>query len=248
MAIGGPSHGGNGYVAPSSPNMGDSSSVNPRASFMGAGGNGGTPTTPGVNGGNTTPGPFLSPSHRNSSYSFMDHGGNTVGLDTTSAAIARGEVGANYSRYSTHNLAGLAAAAGISSSNSNNRLSQQFGNGNRDSSAYYNRQSMTGSVVGTPFTDDNQIREEMDNLPTTMYNGQGQQPNAANNGLASPGFPASRSRFSEYGLNDASSSESPSIRDSAVFDSSNRHDSMYIGKNMEDTSLLWNEKNVEADE
>lgn len=176
----------------------------------------------------------------------MGQAGNTVGLDTTSAAIARGEVGANYSRYSTGNLAALAAAAGVgggaaAAANSGNRMSQTFGSGHG-----YNRQSMAGSINGggpqTPFGEQDNIQVELDGLPQTMYAGN-------TTGLASPVFPASRSRFSEYGLNDASSSESPSFRDSAVFDSSNRHDSMYnSGKSMEDTSLLWNEKNVEADE
>lgn len=183
----------------------------------------------------------------------MGQAGNTVGLDTTSAAIARGEVGANYSRYSTGNLAALATAAGIGGNantpaNSGNRMSQSYGHANRSSMAG----SIGGSAGGlhTPFGDDNNIQVEMDNLPQTMYAGN-------TTGLSSsPGFPLNsgmggRSRFSEYGLNDAaSSSESPSFRDSAVFDSSNRHDSIYAagGKSMEDTSLLWNEKNVEADE
>lgn len=192
----------------------------------------------------------------------MGQAGNTVGLDTTSAAIARGEVGANYSRYSTGNLAALAAAAGIGGSaanggapiaanSGNNRMSQSFGNGG----GHGHRSSMAGSIGGsagglhTPFAEDG-IQVEMDNLPQTMYAGN-------TTGLSSPGFPLNnqntmggRSRFSEYGLNDtASSSESPSFRDSAVFESSNRHDSIYnSGKSMEDTSLLWNEKNVEADE
>lgn len=179
----------------------------------------------------------------------MGQAGNTVGLDTTSAAIARGEVGANYSRYSTGNLAALAAAAGVGGSVG--PAAANSGSGNRMSSyGHSQRQSMAGSISGsgpgpyTPFGtgDSDNMQVELDNLPQTMYAGN-------TTALASPVFPASRSRFSEYGLNDASSSESPSLRDSAVFDSSNRHDSMYAsGKSMEDTSLLWNEKNVEADE
>lgn len=184
----------------------------------------------------------------------MGQAGNTVGLDTTSAAIARGEVGANYSRYSTGNLAALAAAAGVggpavaANSGNSNRMSSYNGNG-----GHSHRQSMAGSISGsgpgpyTPFGGDSENTQiELENLPQTMYAGN-------TTGLTSPQFPNSRSRFSEYGLNNdgtASSSESPSFRDSAVFDgNSNRHDSMYAsGKSMEDTSLLWNEKNVEADE
>ena len=173
----------------------------------------------------------LSPSHRNSTYSMMDQPGNTVGLDSTSAAIARGEVGANYSRYSTGNLAALAqatglggAAGGIVASNSNHRLSS-LSNGN-----------------GTE-----ELQIEMDSLPAAPY------ANSNSGLLSSPSgnAPFTRSRFSEYGLGDASSSESPSFRDSTLFDSNDRRGSMQYysnNKSMEDTSLLWNEKNVEADE
>jgi len=173
----------------------------------------------------------LSPSHRNSTYSMMDQPGNTVGLDSTSAAIARGEVGANYSRYSTGNLAALAqatglggAAGGIVASNSNHRLSS-LSNGN-----------------GTE-----ELQIEMDSLPAAPY------ANSNSGLLSSPSgnAPFTRSRFSEYGLGDASSSESPSFRDSTLFDSNDRRGSMQYysnNKSMEDTSLLWNEKNVEADD
>lgn len=178
----------------------------------------------------------MSPSHRNSSYSMMDQPGNTVGLNSTSAAIARGEVGANYSRYSTGNLAALAQAAGLGggaaaagtgavASNSNHRLSSYSNNGTEE------------------------LQIEMDSMPAAGY------ANSSNGLLASPSgnAPFTRSRFSEYGLADnASSLESPSFRDrdSTLFDSNDRRGSMqyYSNKSMEDTSLLWNEKNVEADE
>lgn len=99
---------------------------------------------------------------------------------------------------------------------------------------------------------------EMDSMPTLYATGQ--QHSSSFNTTAAPLSPQStpgygKSRFSEYGLAasasiDNSSSESPSFRDSTLFD---RRESMQFGppgggKEMEDTSLLWNEKNIEADE
>lgn len=202
---------------------------------------------------------LLSPNRRNSSYSYMHQAGNTVGLDTTSAAIARGEVGANYSRYSTGNIAALAggAAAGGPGSNSpgsvNNRLSMMSGHGGGAPRA--------SSSLGQHGTEE--LRDiEMDHLqgPAAAYGAGGVGGAAA--ALAALSGPAplnspmhapySRSRFSEYGLGDgASSAESPSLRDSTLYDNG-RRESMYYqsgaSKSMEDTSLLWNEKNVEADD
>lgn len=152
----------------------------------------------------------------------MGSASNTVGLDTTSAAIARGEVGANYSRYSTGNLAALAGGMGAA-------------NAGIPSSA--SRMSMM-STSGRHNSDEGPI--ELDNMPA-MYAAGPISP-----GIATP--PVGRSRFSEYGL-EAGSPGSPSFKDSTLYD--NRRDSMQYyagGKTMEDTSLLWNEKNVEADE
>lgn len=147
----------------------------------------------------------------------MGHSSNTVGLDTTSQAIARGEVGANYSRYSTGNLAALARGMGAANSGLPSSVSRM-------------------SMMSVP------RNNSSDETPIEM--------DALSSGLGSPAaLPAGRSRFSEYGL-DGSSSESPSLRDSTLYD--NRRESIggYYGNNksMEDTSLLWNEKNIEADE
>jgi hypothetical protein len=156
---------------------------------------------------------------------------NTVGLDTTSAAIARGEVGANYSRYSTGNLSALAGGVAPSTPPmcSNSRLSMMSN--------------------GTPRLEHRDTQIELDSLPSAGYamGGIAASPSTPNNPAA-----LGRSRFSEYGLADNGSSEAPSSwRDSTLYESGRRESMQYYNNNnksMEDTSLLWNEKNVEADE
>lgn len=190
-------------------------------------------------------------------YMGAPNNNTTVGLDLTSAAIARGEAGANYSRYSTGNLAALAAAAGVGGAGASTppmgaaqggRFSSVGGHGRPFSSG---SNSNGNSALPTP---GEETPMELETMPT-LY---------ANAGLPSPGTPGgaglnhplgpsmTRSRFSEYGLADnASSTETPSWRDSTLYDSNRRESMQYYGngqKSLEDTSLLWNEKNVEADE
>ena len=163
----------------------------------------------------------LPPGPRNPSYMGAPHG--TAGLDLTSAAIARGEVGANYSRYSTSNISGLA--------------SPPMGSGARLSSISSGR---------TPSGTSDDIQIELDSMPTAL----GSYPNPSSPGISASAL--ARSRFSEYGLADSASSDTHGFRESTLYDGDGRRQSVgYYGntdKSMEDTSLLWNEKNVEADE
>ena len=163
---------------------------------------------------------LLSSGHLNSTY--MPASNSTGRLDPTSAAIARGEIGANYSRYSTTNVSGLGTPLSSAS-----RLST--------------------SVDGRPSSTSEDVQIELDTLPVTL----GSYPIPATADVPTAGGLA-RSRFSEYGLGDNGSTDSHGFRDSTVFGSDAHRQSVgYYGhanKSMEDTSLLWNEKNVEADE
>merc|ERR1712225_87377 len=97
------------------------------------------------------------------------------------------------------------------------------------------------------------LQIEMDSLPTLYAGGPGPTTGAT---MSPQGTPFGKSRFSEYGLAtsgsmDNASSESPSFRDSTLYHSdAGRRESMQYdaagngAKEMEDTSLLWNEKNI----
>lgn len=137
--------------------------------------------------------------------SYMDSTSNTVGQEGASAAIARGEVGANYSRYSMPQPPSNLDLAGGSTS------------------------------MGRDSSDDGQLEYLSAGIPELSYGA-----------LNSPVRQSlNRDRLSSYGpVNGASQGESPGFRDSVY---SVGGADMYF-KPKEDTELLWNEKNVEADE
>lgn len=167
------------------------------------------------------------PTRRSSQYiaaASSSPSGSGFAADTTSAAIARGEIGANYSRYSTASLAGLA--------DQYNR-GQTSGGPLSPPAMHRSSSYATGASSTLLSVDENSSQEMLDQMPIV---------GAAHKRA---------SRFSEYGLADNGSIESPSFRESTLYDSNTGHresGQYYRNKNMEDTSLLWNEKNVEDDE
>lgn len=158
------------------------------------------------------------PPHERPASSYMDSSSNTVAFEGASAAIARGEVGANYSRYSVPNMPGFSTSDSPHGSSA--------------------RLSTLGGSQGRHGSDDEILLET--GLPEVPY---GSRPKS----MARPWTGSSRS--SEYGplATGGLAIDSPDYRGS-FYDSSIGHESAYLGKPKEDVELLWNEKNIEADE